>query len=59
MAQRIYNLDGKTIWVAGHKELVGSTLISQLKKRPVKLLTVDRSQVDLRRQQDVESWMAR
>ena len=59
MAQRIYNLDGKTIWVAGHKGLVGSTLMSQLKKRPVKLLTVDRSQVDLRRQQDVELWMAR
>jgi GDP-L-fucose synthase len=59
MASSIFTMDGKTVWVAGHKGLVGSALVRHLEGMPVKLLTVDRSEVDLRDQRAVESWMTR
>ena len=59
MPKSIYAIDGKKVWVAGHRGLVGTALVRRLESHPVTILTVDRSKVDLRRQQDVESWMAR
>jgi len=58
MADSIFKIDGKTIWIAGHKGLVGSALVRYLEGWPVNVLTVDRDKVDLRRQQAVEAWMA-
>lgn len=50
MAQRI--------WVAGHKGMVGSAIVRQLKETPaVEILTVDRTLVDLRDQKAVELWL--
>jgi GDP-L-fucose synthase len=54
-----YNLDGKTIWISGHRGLVGSALVRALETRPVKLLTVSRDELDLRRQREVETWLLR
>jgi GDP-L-fucose synthase len=54
-----YNLDGKTIWVAGHRGLVGSALLRALKPRGVNLVTISRDELDLRRQSEVESWVLR
>lgn len=54
-----YKLDGKRVWVAGHRGMVGSALLRRLAKENCEVLTVTRAEVDLRRQADVERWMAR
>ena len=53
-----YSLTGKTIWVAGHRGMVGSALMRRLRREDCKLVTVDRAEVDLRRQADVERWVS-
>ena len=52
-----YPLSGKTIWVAGHRGMVGSALLRRLKDENCNVVTVDRQSVDLRRQADVEDWL--
>lgn len=59
MLQRDYHLIGKRVWVAGHRGMVGTALMQRLQRENCELLTVDRSEVDLRRQSDVEAWMKR
>ena len=54
-----YRLCGKRVWVAGHRGLVGSALVRRLAGEAVKLLTVGRESLDLRRQREVEEWMRR
>jgi GDP-L-fucose synthase len=54
-----YDLSGKRIWVAGHRGMVGSALVRRLKSENCEILTVSRGQLDLRRQDAVEKWMAR
>lgn len=51
------SLVGKRIWVAGHNGMVGSALIRQLKRQSCHILTVDRDELDLSRQSDVEDWV--
>ena len=53
----IYPLEGKRVWVAGHRGLVGSAVVRRLERKPCLLLTVERSAVDLRRQTEVEAWL--
>ncbi len=53
-----YSLTGKRVWVAGHRGMVGSALVRRLAAENCELLTVTRQQVDLRRQKEVEDWMA-
>lgn len=54
-----FSLTGKRIWVAGHRGMVGSALLRRLALEDgCEILTVDRDTVDLRRQSDVERWMA-
>jgi GDP-L-fucose synthase len=55
--QPLYRLAGKRVWVAGHKGMVGSALIRRLGRENCTVLTVDRSEADLRRQTDVESFV--
>lgn len=52
-----YQLSGKRVWVAGHRGMVGGALMRRLSVEGCELLTVERSQVDLRRQVDVECWI--
>lgn len=47
----------KKIWIAGHKGMVGSSLVRIFKKSKYKILTVDKSKVDLRNQIKVENWI--
>lgn len=54
----MYPLDGKRIWVAGHKGMVGRAVLRALEKRECTILTAARDKVDLTRQSEVESWMA-
>lgn len=53
-----FSLSGKKVWVAGHRGMVGSAVMRRLSDEGCALLTVDRSQVDLKRQSEVEGWMA-
>ncbi len=53
-----YSLKGKKVWVAGHRGMAGRAIVRRLEKEDCEILTVDRSQLDLRRQKEVEDWMA-
>ncbi|HEX9768780.1 MAG TPA: GDP-L-fucose synthase [Kiloniellales bacterium] len=53
-----YPLDGRRVWVAGHGGMVGAALVRRLAREDCEILTVDRAQVDLRRQSEVEDWLA-
>lgn len=52
-----YLLDDKKIWVAGHKGMVGSAIVRRLKSEKCQIVSVDSSDVDLTRQQEVEDWI--
>jgi GDP-L-fucose synthase len=56
-SEPLYRLKGKRVWVAGHRGMVGSALLRRLQQEDCDLLTVERDVVDLRRQEDVETWM--
>ena len=53
-----YDLAGKRVWVAGHNGMVGSALVRRLAREACEILTVDRAALDLRRQAEVEAWVA-
>ena len=59
MASPPFELKGKTVFVAGHKGMVGGALARRLAREDVQLLTVGRSEVDLRDQAAVFGWFAR
>jgi GDP-L-fucose synthase len=58
MARTPFELQGKTVFVAGHGGMVGSALVRRLASEDVELLTVGRSKVDLRDQAAVFGWFA-
>jgi GDP-L-fucose synthase len=58
MARTPFELKGKTVFVAGHRGMVGAALVRRLAQENVELLTVGRSEVDLRDQAAVSSWFA-
>ena len=53
-----YDLTGKRVWVAGHRGLVGGAIARRLADEPCELVTAGREQADLRRQAEVEDWLA-
>jgi GDP-L-fucose synthase len=53
-----FELKGKTVFVAGHRGMVGAALVRRLAKEGVELLTVGRSEMDLRDQAAVSDWFA-
>jgi GDP-L-fucose synthase len=59
MARTPFELKGKTVFVAGHKGMVGAALVRGLTGEDVELLTVGRNEVDLRDQAAVFSWFAK
>src|SRR3982074_2853671 len=59
MAKTPFELKGKTVFVAGHRGMVGAALARRLGQEDVKLLTVGRSEVDLRDQAAVSGWFAK
>ena len=58
MTEPLYPLAGKRVWVAGHGGMVGAALLRRLAREDCEILTVDRAEVDLRRQGAVEDWLA-
>ena len=57
--EALYPLQGKRVWVAGHRGMVGSALLRRLAGENCTILTASRAETDLRRQGDVESFVAR
>jgi GDP-L-fucose synthase len=53
-----FDLSGKRVWVSGHRGMVGSALVRRLESEKCTMLTASRGELDLRRQEDVEKWMA-
>ena len=58
-ARSEYTLTGKRVWIAGHRGMAGSAIARRLAREGCELLTATREEVDLRRQDAVEAWMAR
>src|ERR1700685_558290 len=57
MPEFSYSLEGKRVWVAGHKGMVGSSLVRRLARENCEIVTIERSDVDLTRQAEVETWI--
>jgi GDP-L-fucose synthase len=53
-----FSLKGKKVWVAGHRGMAGSAIVRRLASEDCEILTARRDEVDLRRQERVEKWMA-
>jgi GDP-L-fucose synthase len=57
MASRaLFPLEGRCIFVAGHRGMVGSALVRRLEQQECQILTVARDAVDLRDQLAVDRW---
>jgi len=54
-----YALNGKRVWVAGHRGMVGSAIVRRLASENCTVLKATHAELDLTRQADVEAWMAR
>ena len=60
VAPRVYKLEGKRVWVAGHRGMVGSALVKHLRARgDCDVVIAPRPGVDLRRQTEVEAFLQR
>jgi GDP-L-fucose synthase len=58
MASTPFELKGKTVFVAGHRGMVGSALVRRLAQEDVELLTAGRGELDLRDQAAVFDWFS-
>ena len=58
MPEMIYPLEGKRIYVAGHRGMVGSAIVRRLaSEKPAEILTATSKDVDLRNQAATNAWM--
>ncbi|MEM7438093.1 MAG: GDP-L-fucose synthase [Pseudomonadota bacterium] len=58
MAEPIYDLTGKRVFVAGHRGMVGQALVRRLGFEGCTIITATRAELDLIRQDQVNAWMA-
>jgi len=58
MAKTPFELNGKIVFVAGHRGMVGGALVRRLAQEGAELLTIGRREVDLRDQAAVAAWFA-
>ncbi len=54
---KLYDLQGKRIFVAGHRGMVGAAIMRHLRDRGLETLTADRSELDLLDQAAVKKWV--
>ena len=55
--ETVFPLEGKRVWVAGHRGMVGSALVRRLASEGCEVITVERAQADLTRQANVDRWV--
>ena len=53
-----YDLNGKRVWIAGHRGMVGSAVVRRLAGEGCEVITAGRDVVDLMRQAEVEAFVA-
>ena len=59
MSADTYSLAGKSVWVAGHRGLVGSAVARRLEREPIEaMILADSDELDLRRQDQTERFVA-
>ncbi len=59
MSEFEYDLEGKRVWVAGHRGMVGSAVARRLAEEPIsELITASSGELDLRRQAETERFVA-
>ncbi len=54
----MYSLEGKRVYVAGHRGMVGSAIVRRLASEDCDILTASRDELDLKDQKAVRDWMA-
>ena len=59
MTKSFFDLGNKRVFVAGHKGMAGSAIVRRLREESCEILTVDRTQLDLTRQQPTEEYLAK
>lgn len=54
----MYNLEGKSVWVAGHRGMVGSAIVRRLQREVgIEILTAPRDEVDFRDNTKTYEWV--
>jgi GDP-L-fucose synthase len=54
----VFELEGKSVFVAGHRGMVGSALVRRCEAEGLRVVVADRRSVDLREQDQVRAFMA-
>ena len=57
MPELDFALEGRRVFVAGHRGMVGSAIVRRLRRHRCRILTAPWPGVDLRRPEEVERWM--
>src|SRR5580692_9522821 len=55
----LFDLEGKRVYVAGHRGMVGSAIVRRLRAENCTILVEDRASLDLTRQAETEAWLER
>ncbi len=55
----VFDLSAPRVWVAGHRGMVGSAIVRRLAEEDCEILTVDRTDLDLRDQAATAAWFSR
>lgn len=57
MSDKLFDLTGKRVWVAGHRGMVGSALVRRLRREDCTVLTANREQINLLSLTGVYRWI--
>ena len=59
MAAKIFELAGKRVYVAGHRGMVGSAIVRRLAGSDCEIITAERNEANLERQEQTEQFIAK
>ena len=57
MTPKKFDLNGKKVWVAGHRGMAGSAVVRRLEKENCEIITATRNEVDLINQDKTHQWL--
>ena len=58
MPAKLFDFTGRKVYVAGHRGMVGSAIVRRLENARCEIITTDRDEVDLERQEQAERFLA-